>query len=81
MVIVEIIVQSLIESGDLRDSSDGQRLLQILALPHFHHYEKQSVMKTANSINTSGIDLQQNPTILINDESQQGGLIDSLSLQ
>ena len=70
-------VQSLVDSGDLKDSSDAQKLLRVLALPHFHHHEKQSVVKPSSSINTSGINLHQNPTIIITDDTDQPGLIKS----
>lgn len=74
---LETVVQSLVDSGNLKDSSDAQKLLRILTLPHFHHHEKQSVVKPSSSINTSGINLHQNPTIIVTDDTDHAGSIKS----
>lgn len=66
-------VQSLVDAGNLKDSSNAQKLLRILDLPHFHHHEKQSVVKPVSSIKTSGINLHQTPMIIINDDADQTG--------
>ncbi len=50
-----------------QDSNYAQKLVWILGLPHFHHHEKRSVMKTASSVSLSRQGLHPSPSsVMIN---------------
>ncbi|CAF4408175.1 unnamed protein product, partial [Adineta steineri] len=62
----QAIVQSLADSKYIENSSYAQKLVCILGLPHFHHYEKRSVTKTASSVSLSKQGLHPSPSFIIN---------------
>ncbi|CAF0827165.1 unnamed protein product [Adineta steineri] len=62
----QAIVQSLDDSKYIENSSYAQKLVCILGLPHFHHYEKRSVTKTASSVSLSKQGLHPSPSFIIN---------------
>jgi hypothetical protein len=69
---LETIVQSLIDSDYFQDQNCAQKLLWILGLPHFHHHEKRSVMKTASSLSLSRQGLHPSPSFVMNNLNRRG---------
>ncbi|CAF0778311.1 unnamed protein product [Rotaria sordida] len=64
--ISQTIAQSLLDSNYFGNPIDAQKLVCILGLPHFHHYEKRTATKTASSINLSKQGLQPSPSFVMN---------------
>ncbi|CAF2512655.1 unnamed protein product [Rotaria sp. Silwood2] len=62
----QTIAQALIDSNYLDDVDKAQKVACILGLPHFHHHEKRSVMKTASSVSLSKQSLHPSPSFVIN---------------
>ncbi|CAF3242289.1 unnamed protein product [Rotaria socialis] len=68
----QTMVQALIDANYIDDVDNAQKLLRILGLPHFHHHEKRSVMKTASSVSlTKQQGLHPSPSFVINHLSKR----------
>lgn len=67
-------IQGLIDAQYLDDPLIAQKLLWILNLPHFHHHEKRSVMKTASSISLTKQGIHQSASFVMNNLSRRGQL-------
>ncbi|CAF3407654.1 unnamed protein product [Rotaria socialis] len=65
LAVSQIISQSLLDSDYFDNIGAAERLLYILGLPHFHHYEKRSVTKNASTVSLSKQDDE-------NDKSELG---------
>ncbi|CAF2809048.1 unnamed protein product [Rotaria sp. Silwood2] len=62
----QTIAQSLLDSNYFDNPTYAQKLVCILGLPHFHHYEKRSATKTASSINLSKQGLHPSASFVMN---------------
>ncbi|CAF4570375.1 unnamed protein product [Rotaria sp. Silwood1] len=62
----QTITQSLLDSNYFDNPTYAQKLVCILGLPHFHHYEKRSATKTASSINLSKQGLHPSASFIMN---------------
>ncbi|CAF0929588.1 unnamed protein product [Rotaria sordida] len=75
--ISQTIGQALIDSNYIDDVDKAQKIVWILGLPHFHHHEKRSVMKTASSVSLSKQGLHQSPSFIINHLSRRDDEVDN----
>ncbi|CAM4747455.1 unnamed protein product [Rotaria magnacalcarata] len=75
----QTMVQALIDANYIDDVDNAQKLLRILGLPHFHHHEKRSVMKTASSVSlTKQQGIHPSPSFVINHLSRRDDEIDMM---
>lgn len=75
LFILEIISQSLLDSNYLDDATNAQKIFNIIGLPHFHHHEKRSAIKTASSVSLSRQGLPKSPSFVMNNPTRLGLII------
>ncbi|CAF1623715.1 unnamed protein product, partial [Rotaria magnacalcarata] len=80
LAISQIISQSLLDSDYFDNIEVAERLLYILGLPHFHHYEKRSVTKNASSVYLSKQGVISSSTFVMNNLNRRDDEIDKSEL-